>query len=256
MRNFFLSFVFLLNYTFSQTAKTYDINGTERKTITYKPTIKTDKYPVVFVFHGRGGNAKFAAKKMNFQNYYKEAYVVFMEGIPGTSGYVIDKRGLLNGWQMFPGENGNRDVIFFDEVLKDLEKNEKIDDSRIYLVGHSNGARFVNVLWVERPNKISAICSVAAQGGNMIRNAKPISIWMSMGENDSLVSYHNQKKSIPVVKNNLKVIGNYEIKNGNITSFKGINDTELILVVRNEGHEFPQESIIEMVGFLKRNVKN
>lgn len=245
--------VFACSFLFSQIAKTYDINVIARKALIFEPQLKSEKIPVIFVFHGHGGNAQFASKKIDFQNYDKEALVVFMEGIPGTSGYLVDKKGLLNGWQMFPNDHGNRDVLFFDEVLKDLSKNYNIDASRIYAVGHSNGARFVNVLWVERPDQIAAICSVAAQGGRMIMGAKPISVWMSMGKNDPLVPYRMQKKSIPIVADNLKADPKTATFKGDKTIYTGTNHTELVVEDRNAGHEFPHESIAEMVEFFRRH---
>ncbi|OWK75068.1 hypothetical protein CBW16_06695 [Flavobacteriaceae bacterium JJC] len=247
--------VFAFSFFFSQITKTFDINDTARKALIFEPQLKSEKTPVIFVFHGHGGNAQFASKKIDFQNYDKEALVVFMEGIPGTSGYVVDKKGLLNGWQMFPNDHGNRDVLFFDEVLKDLSKNYNVDASRIYAVGHSNGARFVNVLWAERADKIAAICSVAAQGGNMIKGAKPLSVWMSMGKNDPLVPYRMQKQSIPIVSDNLKTDPETAVVKGDKTFYIGINHTELVVEERNAGHEFPHESIPEMVAFFKRHHK-
>ena len=247
-----LLFVFAFSFFCSQLPKTFTVGGIPRKAILFEPSVKTAKTPVIFVFHGHGGNAQFASKKIDFQNYDKEALVVFMEGIPGTSGYVVDKKGLLNGWQMFPNDHGNRDVLFFDEVLKDLEKNYPVDPNRIYLVGHSNGARFANVLWAERSDRIAAICSVAAQGGNMIRGAKPLSVWMSMGENDPLVPYQMQKKSIEIVQENLKTDPETAVTKGDKTFYKGSNQTELVVEIRNAGHEFPHESIPEMVDFFRR----
>lgn len=247
--------VFAFSIFFSQITKTFDINGIARKALVFEPQFKSEKTPVIFVFHGHGGNAQFASKKIDFQNYVKQALVVFMEGIPGTSGYVVDKKGLLNGWQMFLNDHGNRDVLFFDEVLKDLTKNYNIDASRIYVVGHSNGARFVNVLWAERADKIAAICSVAAQGGKMIQGAKPLSVWMSMGKNDPLVPYRIQKQSINIVAGNLKTDAKTAVVKGDKTFYKGINGTELVVEERNAGHEFPHESIPEMVAFFKRHTK-
>ncbi|MBH1958906.1 MAG: hypothetical protein I8H68_02230 [Flavobacteriia bacterium] len=247
--------VFAFSFFFSQLTKTFTVGGTLRKAVLFEPAIKSEKAPVIFVFHGHGGNAEFASRKIDFQNYDKEALVVFMEGIPGTSGYVVDKKGLLNGWQMFPTDHGNRDVLFFDEVLKDLTENYNIDTGRIYLAGHSNGARFVNVLWVERADKIAAICSVAAQGGRMIMGAKPLSVWMSMGKKDPLVPYTMQKRSIPIVADNLKTDPKTAVVKGDKTFYTGTNHTELVVEERNAGHEFPHESIPEMVAFFKRHRK-
>ncbi|WP_332032899.1 alpha/beta hydrolase family esterase [Kaistella sp.] len=247
--------VFAFNFLFSQLTKTFTVGGIPRKAILFEPSVKTAKASVIFVFHGHGGNAQFASKKIDFQNYDKEALVVFMEGIPGTSGYVVDKKGLLNGWQMFPNDHGNRDVLFFDEVLKDLSKIYNVDTSRIYAVGHSNGARFVNVLWVERADKIAAICTVAAQGGRMIKGAKPLSVWMSMGKNDPLVPYTMQKRSIPIVADNLKTDPKSVMVKGDKTYYTGPDETELVVEERNAGHEFPHESIPEIVAFFKRHSK-
>lgn len=241
---------------FCQQSKSFTINGIDRKALFFEPQAKSNSIPVIFVFHGHGGNAKNASQKIDFHNYYKDALVVFMEGIPGTSGYVIDKKGLLNGWQLFPNENENRDVLFFDEVLKDVGKRYPIDKNKVFLVGHSNGARFVNVLWKERGDQLAAIISVAAQGGLMIKNAKPISVWMSMGKNDHLVPYKSQNRSIPIVEGILQIDESKGETSGEITFFKGINSTEFVLEERDSGHDFPLSSIPKMVEFLKRNGKN
>lgn len=247
------AFSFLLNH--SQILKKFDINGIERKALLYEPSVKSNKIPVVFIFHGHGGNATSASKRMDFQNYYKEALVVFMEGIPGTSGYVTDKEGKLNGWQMFLNQNGNRDILFFDKVLQEISSQYKIDENKIFVVGHSNGSRFVNVLWQERGDKIAGIISVAAQGGMMIWGAKPISFWMSMGKNDPLVPYETQKKSIPIVMKNLGVDPEKFTLQENLKIYKGKENTELVLQEKEGGHEFPRESIPDMVEFFKRNKK-
>lgn len=67
---------------FSQITKNYTINGISRKAVVYEPKIKSDKISVIFVFHGHGGNANFVSRKIDIQNYYKEALVIFMEGYP------------------------------------------------------------------------------------------------------------------------------------------------------------------------------
>lgn len=77
-----LILLFIFHNVFAQQSLEFNIQGLKREAILYKPTKSSKNTPVVFVFHGHGGNAKFAARKMNFQDFYKEAVVVFMEGIP------------------------------------------------------------------------------------------------------------------------------------------------------------------------------
>ncbi|SDG14585.1 alpha/beta hydrolase family esterase [Epilithonimonas hungarica] len=256
MKNYFILFFFAFNILiFSQTTKNYNIDGTSRKAIIYEPTAKSDKVPVVFVFHGHGGNANFVSKRIDVQNYYKEALVIFMEGLPGRKVPGIDPNGRMNGWQIFTDDLEGRDIQFFDEVFSDIHRRYKIDDSRIYLIGHSNGARFVNVLWKMRGDKITAICSASAQGGNLISGAVPISVWMYIGNNDRIVSPQNQEQSIPIVKKNLGITDK-EKTGGDKTYFTGKNNTELVLQQSDAGHEFPKSSLADIVVFLKKQAKN
>jgi polyhydroxybutyrate depolymerase len=239
---------------FAQKELNFEIDGAKRRAVVYEGLAKTRKSPVLFVFHGHGGNARIAQRRLNFHDEWKEALVVYMEGIPGVKG-ITDESGALNGWQKNPGELENRDVKFFDEVLKRLSKDYKTDDKRIYAVGHSNGARFVNVLWAMRGEKLAALCAVAGQGGLMIKDAPAKSIWMSMGERDRLVPVRGQKLSVEVVKKVLKVDEKQGKTDGDLTIYKGAKDTELVVEIRDAGHEFPQNSIPKIIGFFKRHEK-
>jgi polyhydroxybutyrate depolymerase len=255
MKNLIILFALILFTTscFAQTERTFDVDGVKRTAVIYEGSLK-DKKPVVFVFHGHGGNTRNAQRKLNFHDAWKDALVVYMQGIPGVVG-ITDKAGDKNGWQKNPDEQNNRDVKFFDEVLKQISKDYKIDDKKIYAVGHSNGARFVNVLWAMRGEKFAAFCSVSAQGGLMIKDAPPKSIWISIGENDPLVPAAGQKMSIPIIQSILKIDVKKAETKGNLTTYKGTNNTEFVVEIRNAGHEFPAESIPNIVDFFKRNVK-
>lgn len=256
MKKWFSLYLFAFSFLiFSQTTKNYNINGTSRKAIIYEPTVKSDKVPVVFVFHGHGGNANFVSRRIDVQNYYKEALVIFMEGLPGRKVPGLDPNGKMNGWQIFTDDLGGRDIKFFDDVLADIHKAYKIDDSRIYLIGHSNGARFVNVLWKKRGEKITAICSASAQGGEMISGAVPISVWMYIGKNDKIVSPQNQELSIPIVKSNLG-ISMAGKTGGDKTIFKGKNNTELVIQSSDSSHEFPKQSLQDIAYFFRKHIKN
>lgn len=241
-------------FIFSQITKSYDIDGVSRKAIIYNSDKKSGKLPVVFVFHGHGGNADFARRRINIQDYYKEAVVVFMEGLPGRKVPGIDPNGTMNGWQIFADDLESRDLKFFDKILTELHMDNMIDDSRIYLVGHSNGARFVNVLWKERGNKITAICSASAQGGKLISGAVPISVWMYMGKDDKIVSFESQNNSVPIVKANLRITADGKTDHEKMI-FEGTDQTELVVQQSNAGHEFPRQSLPEIVAFFKRHSK-
>lgn len=243
----------LANHAQSQISKTYTVNGVERKALIYNKTT-TKNPPIVFVFHGHGGNIRFMSSRLHFEDFYKEAITVYLEGLPGRKVPMIDPKGILNGWQITTDDLGGRDVQFFDKVYEDLQEQYQFDKKKVFLIGHSNGARFVNILWRLRGNKITAICSASAQGGEMIKDALPISVWMYMGKSDKIVAYNSQLLSVPIVKKNLGITQD-GIQKGDKTYFKGINNTELVLQESDSGHEFPKESIPEIIQFFQNCAK-
>ena len=92
MKNTIIAFLLIFSIKLSaQTEKIYQINGVERKAFFFEPKINSEKIPVVFVFHGHGGNAKHASKNLNFHQNFPEALVIYMQGIPGVTNSIVDK---------------------------------------------------------------------------------------------------------------------------------------------------------------------
>jgi polyhydroxybutyrate depolymerase len=77
-----------------------------------------------------------------------------------------------------------------------------------------------------------------------------------MGENDRIVPTRGQKLSIPVVQKILEIDASKGVTDGEITTYKGKDKTELVVEIRDGGHEFPQDSIPKIVEFFKRNARN
>jgi len=77
-------------------------------------------------------------------------------GLP-TPGIITDPEGQRrNGWQKTVGDQGATATLkFFDTVLTTLKSDYKIDESRIYCNGHSNGrARFTYPPLVRPPRRL------------------------------------------------------------------------------------------------------
>ena len=122
------------------------IDGVKRVALVYVPAkAKENPTPVVFAFHGHGGTMKEAAKEFAIHKYWPQAIVVYMKGLPSAAGN--DPKGEQSGWQYNAGENGDRDLKFFDAVLADLRQSLNVDDKRVYAIGFSNGGGFTFVLW-------------------------------------------------------------------------------------------------------------
>jgi polyhydroxybutyrate depolymerase len=147
---------------------------------------------------------------------------------------------------------GDRDVRFFDRVFAELQKRHKIDSRRVYVVGHSNGGRFVHVLWKTRGEVITAIGSVSGHGGQLIQSAPLRSVFMVAGERDRLVPYQGQLLSIGLVRSLLKTDQTKATVNGYLRSEPGLNGTELVTYLHPGGHEWPPEVSSLIVEFFKR----
>jgi polyhydroxybutyrate depolymerase len=234
--------------------QTFNVDGVQRQAVIYANTKQpvAAGAPLVFVFHGRGGQAKRAAARFKLHEHWPEAVVVYMQGLPGAAG-VNDRAGKQPGWQSSPGDQGDRDTKFFDASLAQIQTQHKTDPDRVYLLGHSNGARFANVLWQTRGDKLAALCSAAAQGGRLIRDCQPKSIFMIMGEKDNIAPFAWQQRSIDLVRQVLKTDTSKAKTEGLARSETGKNNTELVVYIHPGGHEFPNEAIPLVAKFFRRH---
>jgi len=166
------------------------VGDLKREALVYLPTKKSETAaPVVFGFHGHGGNCRNAARTFKIHQLWPEAIVVYMQGIP-TVGALTDPKGKRTGWEHSAEQYKGRDLKFFDAVLARLRAKHKVDNRRIYATGHSNGGGFTYLLWAHRPDVFAAIAPSAA-GSRSLRTTrpKPIPVMHVAGERDNLVRF-------------------------------------------------------------------
>ena len=152
------------------------------------------KAPVVLAFHGRGNKvlenplasiitdvpeAGMFGFNSNLHGLMSDKIVMYFQGLPVDDdllpsilpGLVKDNTQ-SRGWQANPvGSNlrDNRDLAYVYKVV--MANLNRIDPTKIFIVGHSSGSRFAGVLWndvsTRYPNvSIKAIAFSAAQAGN------------------------------------------------------------------------------------------
>jgi len=238
--------------------RSFRVDGVDRTALIFHPdSAQASKTPapVVFFFHGHGGRAQGAARRFRIHTLWPGAIVVYMQGLPGVQG-ITDPQGLKPGWQKMPGELGDRDLKFVDAVLERLQKEYRTDPNRVYAIGHSNGGRFVNVLWKTRGDKFAAFCSASGQGGRLLEGVTPKPIFIIAGERDPLVPFQSQSYSVDLVR---KVLQSDQTKakvDGYARSERGINGTELMTYIHPGGHEFPQDALPMIVSFFQRHTRH
>jgi polyhydroxybutyrate depolymerase len=233
---------------------TLNVDGASRQFLLYLPATEVPESgaPLVLIFHGHSSTMREAAVGFRVHEQWPAAVVVYPQGLTGV-GVLTDPEGRFPGWQNDPGDQGDRDVRFVDETLTLLQRELAIDPNRIYAFGHSNGARFVNVLWNQRGETYAAFASAASQGGLLIRDAVPRSLFMLMGEEDDIVPYRTQALSIPIARETLQTDRSQLVIRGPVYSEPGLLGTELAILVHPGGHDVPSETIPLIVEFFERN---
>ena len=71
--------------------------------------------PVVFGFHGHGGNSRNAARSFDLHRNWPSALVIYPQGLATKT--PNDPNGNRNGWQYVKGTDQDRDLKFFDSLV-------------------------------------------------------------------------------------------------------------------------------------------
>ena len=237
------------------TERSWKIDGVERKAMLYIPAkASTETSPLLFAFHGHGGTMRYAARKFGYQTLWPEAIVVYMQGLP-TVGALTDPLGLKPGWQSAEGVGGDRDLKFFDAVLATLKREVKVDNKRIFATGHSNGGGFTYVLWAARGDVFAAVAPAAAMAGRSQLKLKPKPALHVAGENDQLVKYAWQERSMAAVHklNGCDAAGKPWVTSGTSvgTLYPSKTGTPFISVIYPGPHMLPDEVFGLIVKFFK-----
>lgn len=228
----------------------WQVEGLEREAIVYRPAKESAAgAPVVFGFHGHGGNTRNVARTFHFQELWPEAIVVYMQGVP-TPGRLTDPEGKLPGWQHNPGDHGDRDLKFFDAVLATLREKHMVDGKRIYATGHSNGGAFTYVLWAARPEVFAAFAPSAA-GSRLVLTLKPKPAMHVAGEQDELVKFPVQQRVMQAVRevNGCEAVGQ-EWAEG-CTLYPSSQGAPFVTFVHPGTHQYPTEAPELIVRFFK-----
>jgi polyhydroxybutyrate depolymerase len=233
------------------------VDNVERSALIYAPKSKNKdaKIPLVFGFHGHGGNAQQAAKSFRLYEAWPEACVVYMQGLP-TAGQLTDPEGKRTGWQSASGMQGDRDLKFYDALLKKLRSDYPIDAKRIYATGHSNGGGFTYLLWAQRGKDFAAVAPCAAVGFQIAPLLEPKPCLHIAGTNDEIVKYAWQERMMTIVKgkNLCAATGTAWDKDcieyAPATEEKGAT---FISFIYNGTHKYPTEAPALIVKFFKEH---
>jgi polyhydroxybutyrate depolymerase len=136
----------------------------------------TRAYPLVMAYHGSGGTGATARSYFGFrQEMGQDAIVVYPDALPDEED---------PGWDL---EAEGVDVQFFDVLRAHLLASFCVDDTRIFVTGHSKGAYMSNLLGCVRPGSLTAIAPVAGGPINRATCVGDVAAWVTHGALDQSV---------------------------------------------------------------------
>lgn len=231
---------------------TYTVDGVERTALIYvPPSAKTSPTPVVFVFHGHGGNSSNAERSFHIEKEWPEAIVIYPQGLK-TPGSLVDPDGKMSGWQGAQGKEGDRDLKFFDVMLAQLKKDYNVDAKHIYSTGHSNGGFFTYLLWYTRGDVFAAVAPCAAMA-KYAPELKPKPAMHIAGEKDPLVKFTWQQMTMNAVRKVNGCDATGQSWADKCTLYPSAGGTPLVEYIHPGGHVVPPEAPSLIVKFFKEH---
>lgn len=226
----------------------WQVGGQTRTAIVYAPTTKptTGGSPLVMAFHGFGDDAR-NFQYVNLHQAWPDAIVVYFQGLP--------RRAELLGWQVERGQDGDRDLTLVDVALASLRKQHRIDDSRIYATGFSNGAMLTYLLWAERPTVFAAFAPVAGRTRPSIQPTERRPLLHIAGTRDATVAFADQKAAFEAA---IRVNGVSDQSKacGDGCTVHGANTPAPVMVFLHDGgHTYPRGTSERIVAFLRGYVR-
>jgi len=115
---------------------------TEREFILYAPASAPGPVPLVMVFHGGGGGDDWMANKSRelTRTFNEAGYAVaYMNGSARRGGEKLRTWNAVHCCA-YAAKKKINDAAYADAVIEELDRRLDIDRTRIFLMGHSNGA--------------------------------------------------------------------------------------------------------------------
>jgi len=229
----------------------WTVDGEHRAALVFSPppTHQQVKHPLVFAFHGHGGNMNGVAQLMHIHTLWQEAIVVYPQGVNRPS--PVDPQGNRPGWQVEANQAniGNKDLDFFDAMLATMRQKYLVDDSRVYAVGFSNGAAFSLLLWAERGQTLAAVGDCAGRLAQSEQLTLPRPLVAIAGRADPINPFAFQQQTIEIARQADNATGAGQPCGQYCTLYPSTTQTPVKTFIHPGGHVYPPWASGQIVKF-------
>ncbi len=159
--------------------------------------------PLVFVFHGAGGNGEMYLSKNGWAEMSDKAGFIAcaptgLPALPRRPSNFQNNPNLWNSGQL-KGKSPRaliNDAAFFDALLAQVKKDYKIDAKRIYVTGHSNGAGMTYYLGAARSEVFAAMAPVMGECATKLIPKAGVPTLSIYGEKDPLCLWDGGERTL------------------------------------------------------------
>jgi len=177
--------LFSLASVSAQSTISITVNGVNREYILYVPPGHNGQVaaPLVINFHGYTSNA------------LQQQIYANMNAVADTADFiVVYPDGLGNAWNSFGFQATPDDVAFTEAIIEDVNSRLRVDASRVYACGMSNGGYMSYLLACELEDRIAAIVSVTGLLAPGVKSqcnpSRAVPVLQIHGTNDATVPYN------------------------------------------------------------------
>ena len=229
----------------------WTVDGEKREALVFPPGVTDVRHPLVFAFHGHGGNMQSFAQKAHIQTLWKGAIVVYPQGVNRPS--AVDPQGARSGWQVEANQAniGNKDLHFFDAMLATMRQTYQVDDTRVYAAGFSNGATFSFLLWAERGQTLAAIGECAGRLAPPVQLTLPRALIAIAGVADATNLIYVQRQAIETALQADNTTGAGQSCGQYCIRYPSTTQTPVKTFIHPGGHVYPPWASAEIVKFFK-----
>ncbi|HVX41919.1 MAG TPA: PHB depolymerase family esterase [Gemmatimonadaceae bacterium] len=170
--------------------RTIHVGGRDRSYILdLPPGDRASPLPIVFVFHGGGGNAQSARTQTRMSDL--AAAKGFIVVYPNGTGRFGDRLLTWNTGSCCGNAQRNRvdDVAFIRTLLDSLERTYPIDPGRVYATGLSNGGMMAYLMGCALSDRFAAIAPVSGELSMRCAPTRPVSVLIIHGTADENLPY-------------------------------------------------------------------
>lgn len=206
-------------------------NATRKPALVYLPTQyeKEKSWPLVILLHGYTGTAETEDKYLTLRNRVSSRGFILLtpEGTANS-----EKKQFWNATDFCCDfeKTGVDDVGYLSALIEKVEKEYRVDKSRIYLFGHSNGGFMANRMVCEFEGRFAAVASLAGGTFKNPANCKvqePVPYLQIHAVDDATVKY----EGTDLYAGGLETVEQRRQMNGCEASFTEQESLDLVLSV-------------------------